>query len=226
MKIKDKDWDLARQLMVCDQLQARGITDENVLQAMAIVPRHLFVPVDYQDLSYSDSPLPIGGGQTISQPYLVALMSELLAVRPGDKVLEIGTGSGYAAAVLAAMGMRVFSLEIRPPLAHEAAGLLAQLDFTATMVTVAVGDGYRGMPIYAPFAGIVVTAAALKVPAALIDQLRLGGKLVIPVDCFPGSTVQELQVLTKSVDGVQEKMILPVRFVPMTGEISGHNYCG
>ena len=202
-----------RRRMVEEQIEARGIADPRVLAAMREVPRHEFVPADERVHAYEDRPLPIGEGQTISQPYIVALMTELAAVGPGSKVLEVGTGSGYQAAVLAACGAEVHSIEIVDALAKRAAGDLARLGIAK--VHVRSGDGYAGWPEAAPFDAIVVTAAAPHVPPALIEQLRIGARLVIPV----GETGQEqrLQVHTRTRDGVEVHDVVPVRFVPMTG---------
>ncbi len=204
---------MARAEMVRAQIEARGVKDANVLAAMRAVPRHLFVPADLRAQAYADHPLPIGEGQTISQPYIVGLMSELLGVGPGDKVLEIGTGSGYQAAVLAAMGCEVFTIEIRPALAQEAQTRLAEMG--AGRVHVRSGDGYQGWPEAAPFAGIIVTAAPDRIPEPLLEQLALGGSMVIPV----GSFYQQLKVITHTEAGLKERDVIPVRFVPMTGEV-------
>jgi protein-L-isoaspartate(D-aspartate) O-methyltransferase len=205
-------WVELRETMVRTQIAARGVRDERVLAAMRKVPRHLFVPQDVRAQAYEDHPLPIGENQTISQPYIVGLMSELLVVKPGDRVLEIGTGSGYQAAVLSAMGCEVYTMEIRPQLAEAARRRLAELGFTS--VHVRAGDGYGGWPSAAPFAGIVVTAAPERTPQPLLDQLAPGGHLVIPVGAF----YQQLKVYTRDADGFPEHDVIPVRFVPMTGE--------
>ena len=198
--------------MVARQLRSRDITDPQVLAAMAAVPRHMFVPQSQRSGAYEDHPLAIGHGQTISQPYIVALMSQLAKVKPGDKVLEIGTGSGYQAAVLAAMGVQVYSVEIVQPLAEQAAILLEQLHYDN--VTVRHGDGYQGWPEHAPFDAVVVTAAPPKIPPALKEQLKVGGRLVVPV----GSRWQELVVVHRTAKGYDTRDIIPVRFVPMTGQ--------
>jgi protein-L-isoaspartate(D-aspartate) O-methyltransferase len=198
--------------MVEEQILARGVTDSLVLRAMATVPRHLFVPDDVVAYAYADQPLPIGHDQTISQPYIVALMTELADVAATDRVLEIGTGSGYQAAVLAGIADSVYTIEIVEPLATEAADRLERMGYAN--VRVRCGDGYRGWPGRAPFDAIVVTAAPDHVPQPLIDQLAPGGKLVIPV----GTGLQELLEITRTADGVVERRVLPVRFVPMTGE--------
>lgn len=208
-----QSWARARAEMVRTQIEARGVKDANVLGAMRSVPRHLFVPPELRAQAYADHPLPIGEGQTISQPYIVGLMSELLGVGPDDKVLEIGTGSGYQAAVLAAMGCEVFTVEIRPALAQEAQTRLA--DMGAGKVHVRSGDGYQGWPEAAPFAGIIVTAAPDRIPEPLLEQLALGGSMVIPV----GSFYQQLKVITRTESGLKERDVIPVRFVPMTGEV-------
>jgi protein-L-isoaspartate(D-aspartate) O-methyltransferase len=205
-------WERLRAAMVATQIAARGVRDELVLAAMRKVPRHLFVPADLRNDAYDDRPLPIGENQTISQPYIVGLMSELLQVKPGDRVLEVGTGSGYQSAVLATMGCEVYTIEIRAQLAHEAEKRLAALGLKG--VHVRVGDGYVGWAEAAPFAGIVVTAAPERVPQPLLDQLAVGGHLVIPV----GSFYQQLKVITRDAQGYSEKDVIPVRFVPMTGE--------
>lgn len=199
--------------MVEQQLETRGIGDARVLEAMRSVPRHLFVPDELADRAYDDGPLPIGYRQTISQPYIVAIMSELLHTRPEDVVLEIGTGSGYQAAVLSQLVRKVYSIEIVEELADRARRTLAQYDYDN--VVVITGDGYRGLPEQAPFDGIIVTAAPETIPQPLIDQLAVGGRLVIPV----GGAEQQLMVLERDADGVESRTVIPVRFVPMTGEI-------
>lgn len=202
-----------REHMVTSQIAARGVRDTRVLEAMRTVPRHLFVPIEVRDQAYDDHPLPIGENQTISQPYIVGLMTELLDLRDGDHVLEVGTGSGYQAAVLAAMGCKVYTIEIRAPLAAEAERRLATLG--VANVVVRSGDGYGGWPQAAPFAAIIVTAAPDRVPEPLLAQLREGGRLVIPV----GSFYQQLKVITRSGATFTERDVIPVRFVPMTGEV-------
>lgn len=206
-------WAKLRDDMVATQIAARGVRDERVLTAMRKVPRHLFVAEDVRADAYADHPLPIGEGQTISQPYIVGLMSELLTVKPGDRVLEVGTGSGYQAAVLAAMGCEVYSIEIRPALARAAQERLAAMGYAG--VHVRAGDGYGGWSEAAPFAAIIVTAAPERVPEPLLDQLKVGGHLVIPV----GSFYQQLKVITREGQGLSERDVIPVRFVPMTGEV-------
>jgi protein-L-isoaspartate(D-aspartate) O-methyltransferase len=199
--------------MVRTQMEARGITDPRVLSAMRRVPRHRFIPEAQHREAYADRPLPIGHGQTISQPYIVAFMSELARIEPGEKVLEIGTGSGYQAAILAAMGARVWSIEIVEPLARGAARLLAELGWGD--VQVRHGDGYLGWPEHAPFDAILLTAAPLKIPEPLREQLAVGGRLVAPV----GRNLQQLVVMTRTPSGYEERIAAPVRFVPMTGAV-------
>lgn len=185
-----------------------------VRAALLAVPRHAFVPPEQRDLAYADHPLPIGQGQTISQPYIVAIMSQLLHVRGGERVFELGTGSGYQAAVLAAMGLHVYTLEIVPELAQRARLALAELGYD--QVQVRVGDGWAGWPEAAPFDGIIVTAAAPCLPQPLVDQLRPGGRLVIPVGA--PHEIQQLAVYVKGASGQLEgQTVLPVRFVPVTG---------
>jgi protein-L-isoaspartate(D-aspartate) O-methyltransferase len=185
-----------------------------VLAVLQRVERHRFVPPGLVDDAYQNRPLPIGHGQTISQPYIVALMTELARVQPGAVVLEVGTGSGYQAAVLASLAARVYSIEIVEPLAREAAARLAALGFANVEVTA--GDGYAGRPDKAPFDAIVVTAGAPHVPQPLVDQLKRGGRLVIPVD--RGFTGQDLVLIVKRDDGtLDRRTVLPVRFVPLTG---------
>jgi protein-L-isoaspartate(D-aspartate) O-methyltransferase len=201
-----------RDRMVVEQIQARGVRSPEVLRAMRATPRHLFVPEPLRPQAYEDGPLPIGYGQTISQPYIVAAMTELLAPAKTQKVLEIGTGSGYQAAVLSPLVGRLFSVEIVPELAAQSADLLKTLGYAN--VTVRQGDGYLGWPAEAPFDRIILTAAPPKIPKALLDQLKPGGKLVAPV----GASVfdQDLVVIDKGPDGkIRERSVFPVRFVPM-----------
>jgi len=208
-------FDGARARMVAEQVEARGIRDPRVLRAMKTVPRHLFMPEASRNRAYADHPLPIGHGQTISQPYMVAAMTEHLAVEPGDKVLEIGTGSGYQAAVLAELADHVYTIEIVAPLAERARKTLARNGYEN--VTVRTGDGYRGWPEHAPFDAIMVTAAPEQIPPALIDQLKPGGRLVIPVG--PRHGRQVLTLVDKKADGsIRKQNVMAVRFVPFTGE--------
>lgn len=207
----------ARRLMVEDQLRARGIRNAKVLAAMGRVPRHEFVPAPLHPLAYADHPLPIGHGQTISQPFIVAFMTEALDPAPTDRVLEIGTGSGYQAAVLAGLVARVYTIEILRPLGERARADLARLK--VDNVEVRVGDGYEGWPEHAPFDAIIVTCSPEKVPQPLVDQLRDGGRMVIPVGETRGQ--QSLYLLEKRGTRVVQRAILPVRFVPMTGKAQG-----
>jgi protein-L-isoaspartate(D-aspartate) O-methyltransferase len=209
---KDEQLAASRNRMVDRQIANRGVTDSAVLDAMRTVPRHLFVPESHQREAYEDYPLPIGEGQTISQPYIVAVMTEALALEPSDKVLEIGTGSGYQAAVLAEIADSVFTIEILEPLGLRAESTLASMHYDN--VQVRIGDGYRGWPEEAPFDAIIVTAAPDHIPQPLVDQLAVGGRLVLPL----GDYHQSLVVLTKTPDGIKREERFGVRFVPMTGE--------
>jgi protein-L-isoaspartate(D-aspartate) O-methyltransferase len=202
----------ARERMVSEQIEARGVRDARVLAAMRRVPRHEFVPLQQRAYAYEDRPLPIGHGQTISQPYIVAVMSEALELDGSEKVLEIGTGSGYQAAVLAELAAEVYTIEIVAPLASRAASDLKRLGFEK--LHVRAGDGYRGWPEAAPFDAIIVTAAPDHIPQPLVDQLAVGGRLVIPV----GRMFQELVLITRDEQGVRHEDLLAVRFVPMVGE--------
>ena len=203
-------WKKRADMMVKNQLERRGIHDEGVLRVMRETPRHLFVPENLRDLAYEDGPLPIGEGQTISQPYIVALMTELLELNGDERILEIGTGSGYQAAILSPLVKEVYSIEIIKSLAEKAGEKLKEMQFHN--VTVKWGDGYQGWAEYAPYDAIIVTAAPDRVPLALIDQMKIGGRLVLPV----GTYFQKLKVVTKTRDGeIGEKNIIPVRFVPM-----------
>jgi protein-L-isoaspartate(D-aspartate) O-methyltransferase len=208
------DFAKERHRMVTEQLSGRGIRDPRVLEAMRAVPRDAFVPESLRGRAYEDRPLPIGHDQTISQPYIVAFMTEKLQPDPTDRILEIGTGSGYQAAVLAQLVDAVYSIEIVEPLAERAERTLRELGYDN--VTVRAGDGYRGWPDKAPFDGILVTAAPDHVPAPLAEQLKEGGVLVIPVGDRYG--IQSLQVFRKRNGELKLESDLPVRFVPMTGE--------
>jgi protein-L-isoaspartate(D-aspartate) O-methyltransferase len=204
---------IERQRMVQQQLMPRGIHDERVLAAMAKVPREEFVPSEARGFSYTDQPLPIGYGQTISQPFVVALMTEQLQLLPKDRVLEIGTGSGYQGAILAELVAEVYSIEIVEPLAKTADATLQRLGYKN--VHVRSGDGYKGWPEFAPFDAIIVTCAPDHVPQPLVDQLKEGGRMVIPVG---GPGEQELYLLEKENGQLRQRAVEPVRFVPMTGE--------
>jgi protein-L-isoaspartate(D-aspartate) O-methyltransferase len=204
-------FEAARTRMVRDQIAARGIKDGRVLAAMARVPRHEFVPASQRSLAYEDGPLPIGHGQTISQPYIVAFMTAALDPQPTDRVLEIGTGSGYQAAVLSGLVAKVYTIEIVEPLARRAEADLKRLGFRN--VKVRIGDGNLGWPGAAPFDAVIVTCAPERVPPALVDQLKPGGRMIVPVG--PTGGVQELYLLRKHPEGMETQAVLPVRFVPM-----------
>jgi protein-L-isoaspartate(D-aspartate) O-methyltransferase len=205
-------FDQMRLKMVEYQIEARGIKDRRVLEAIRKVPRHLFVPENLQDIAYNDEPLPIGSGQTISQPYIVAYMTEILRLQEGDRVLEIGTGSGYQAAVLAELVDSVFTIEILPGLSKKAAQVLNDLKYEN--IFFKVGNGFYGWPEKAPFDAIIVTAAPEKIPQPLVDQLSLGGRMIIPV----GDFFQELYLMRNTEAGIKKEKKLPVRFVPLQGE--------
>ncbi len=209
----EKMYEKMRLSMVEDQIARRGIQDENVLRAMRNVPRHEFVPDHLKKYAYADEPLPIGEDQTISQPYIVAYMTERLHLGPEDNVLEIGTGSGYQAAVLAEIIDTVYTIEIVDVLARKAQKTLERLGYEN--VSVKVGDGYKGWPEHAPFDAIIITAAPTKIPAPLKEQLKVGGRMILPL----GDYSQELVLIEKNKKGYEQKKLLPVRFVPMTGEI-------
>ncbi len=203
---------MQRDAMVRDQIEARGVRDPRVLAALRTVPRERFVAAGSESLAYHDSPLSIGHGQTISQPYIVAVMSEAAAIEPDDVVLEIGTGSAYQAAVLGELARQVYSIEIVPALATRADALLRTLGYDN--VTVRLGDGYAGWPEHAPFDAIVVTAAPPAVPEALKQQLKVGGRLVVPV----GVNDQDLLVIERTAGGFDKRRLMAVRFVPMVKE--------
>jgi protein-L-isoaspartate(D-aspartate) O-methyltransferase len=206
-----QDFAAQRARMVAEQIEARGITDARVLDSLRKVPREEFVPGEFRTLAYADRPLPIGEGQSISQPYVVALMTELLGIKPGARVLEIGTGSGYQAAVLAEMGAEVWSIEIVDSLARTSAERLKRLGYK--QVRVRQGDGYRGWPEQAPFDAILVTAEPPEIPPALKEQLGAAGRLVLPLR-------RELVVVTRTPQGFSSRSVIPVLFVPMTGEVN------
>ncbi|MGE5444723.1 MAG: protein-L-isoaspartate(D-aspartate) O-methyltransferase [Ignavibacteriales bacterium] len=198
--------------MVETQIISRGIRDSKLIRAMLKIPRHKFVPENLRDIAYGDNPLPVGIEQTISQPYIVALMTELLRLNSGEKVLEVGTGSGYQTAILAEMGCKVYTIEILEPLSEKAQQVLKSLGYED--IHYKIGDGYRGWPQFAPFDAIIVTAAPDHMPQPLIEQLNTNGRMIIPV----GAQYQELLLIKKTDKGTDMKTITPVRFVPMTGE--------
>lgn len=198
-----------RKKMVEKQIHARGVMDRRVLDAMMKVERHIFVPDELCDMAYEDTPLPIKFDQTISQPYIVGFMTEALKIGPNDKVLEIGTGSGYQAAILGELAGEVYTIEVVKPLGEQAAARLEKLGYKN--VHVRIGDGYKGWPEEAPFDAIIATAAPLDVPDSLVSQLKTGGRMIIPV----GSVFQELLLITKNEKGYDKKPLLPVKFVPM-----------
>lgn len=206
------DWEAERRRMVDEQLRARDIRSASVLDAMLKVPRHLFVPEPQRAEAYRDSPLPIGHGQTISQPYIVAFMTQALDVAPGHRVLEIGTGSGYQAAILGVLAKDVYTIEIVPPLAERARETLSALGYRN--IQVRTGNGYLGWPEHAPYDRIMVTAAPDEVPPALLQQLKVGGLMAIPV----GTVTQHLRILRRTPTGTETLSTLPVRFVPMTNK--------
>lgn len=213
-KDEPREFTESRRWMIRQDMAARDIDDPVVLRAIGRVPRQEFVPAELRQAAYADQPLPIGEGQTISQPYIVALMTQLAGAKPGGRALDIGTGSGYQAAVLAEICRDVYSIEIIEPLANQARKRLASLGYKN--ITVRHGDGYRGWEEKAPFDVIIVAAAAGHVPQPLVDQLAKGGKLVIPV----GQWYQELLVIERDKEGkIHRRGGIPVRFVPMTGEV-------
>jgi protein-L-isoaspartate(D-aspartate) O-methyltransferase len=203
-----------REEMVRTQLIPRGIVSQKVLEVLRKVPRHLFVPTEYQPLAYTDRPLPIGYDQTISQPYIVAYMTEILDIQPGDKILEIGTGSGYQAAVLRELGAEVFSVEIVEPLAKKAETVLKQSGYED--IHLKTGDGYQGWEEQAPFHGIIVTCSPSRIPPPLIAQLKEGGRMIIPVG--KEGYVQYLCLVEKLREGTVQKTVMAVRFVPMVND--------
>jgi protein-L-isoaspartate(D-aspartate) O-methyltransferase len=209
----DEMYEKMRLTMVRDQIERRGIKDIQVLDALRKVPRHKFVPEHLQKYAYADEPLPIGEDQTISQPYIVAFMTEKLQLESYQKVLEIGTGSGYQAAILAEIVDSVFTIEIVDILARRAKDTLKKIGYKN--IYVKSGDGYKGWPEHSPFDAIIITAAPTKIPQPLVEQLKIGGRMILPL----GEYSQELVLIEKSEDGIRRKDLLPVRFVPMTGEI-------
>lgn len=208
-----EEYEKQRQRMVVEQISRRGLNEPRLLSAMRTVPRHLFVPSEYRSSAYEDGPLPIGFGQTISQPYIVALMTNLLQLQGNERVLEVGTGSGYQAAILSKLAQEVHTIELLPELAESAAKLLAELGMDN--VHIHVGDGSLGWPDNAPYAGILVAAAAPQAPRALLEQLADGGRLVIPVG---GRGFQELEVWERKGGRYVSSNVLSVAFVPLRGE--------
>jgi len=209
----DSEYQIDWQRMVEDHLRRRDIRDSRVLEAMSTVPRHCFVPEEHRHLAYVDGPLPIGCGQTISQPYIVALMTQMLALKGSENVLEVGTGSGYQAAILGRLARQVYTIERHASLARQAESTLHSLGYQN--VHVVVGDGSEGLPEKAPFQAIIVTAAAPKVPQALLDQLDQGGRLVIPVG---GPSYQFLERWHRQGDQFVSEELTPVAFVPLRGK--------
>jgi protein-L-isoaspartate(D-aspartate) O-methyltransferase len=209
-----QDFGLQRREMVDLQIRKRGIQERTVLSAMEQVPRHLFVPESVRPKAYLDEALPIGPGRAIYQPYVVALMTTLLDLDRGDRVLEVGTGSGYHAAVLSRIAKEVYSIEIDSAVASQARQRLAALGYYN--INVRHGDGYQGWPDKAPFDAILLSAAPPKLPKPLLDQLRVGGRMVVPVG---GSFFQDLLVITKTADGLEKRTVIPVRLTPMTGRV-------
>jgi protein-L-isoaspartate(D-aspartate) O-methyltransferase len=208
----EQSFERPRQRMIDEQLKRRGINDENVLRAMGTVERHRFVPEGERANAYNDTPLPIGRQQTISQPYIVGYMTQAAEVGPDDRVLEIGTGSGYQAAVLGEIAREVYSIEIIPELGERARGVLDELGYEN--VHTRIGDGYQGWPEHAPYDAIVVTAAPPEIPQALVDQLAVGGRMVVPV----GRGFQQMVIITRTPTGLVQRRTIDVRFVPMTRE--------
>lgn len=208
-----QDYGLQRRAMVDEQIRQRGIREREVLKAMEQVPRHLFVPESVRPKAYEDEALPIGPGRAIYQPYVVALMTSLLDLDRGDKVLEVGTGTGYHAAILSRIAREVYSIEIDSTAASQASKRLAGLGYPN--VYVRHGDGYQGWPDKGPFDAILLSVAPPRVPKPLIDQLRVGGKMVVPV----GGFFQDLLVITKTADGLEKRTVIPVRVAPMAGKV-------
>lgn len=209
---REEQFAAQRRVMVEEQLRSRGIHDQRVLEAMERVPRHEFVAAEYESQAYEDHPIPIGNGQTVSQPYIVAAMLESLRISPGDVVLEVGTGSGYQTALLSHLAARVYSIERHPELAEEARCRVERLGYNNVMVFV--GDGTQGLPEYAPFDAITVGAAAPRIPEPLLQQLRNGGRMILPVGT---SDTQELWLVMKEDSGPKVTRMEPCRFVPLIG---------
>lgn len=209
-----QDFGLQRREMVDLQIRQRGIHETTVLKAMEQVPRHLFVPEPVRPKAYGDEALPLGPGRAIYQPYVVALMTSLLDLQRGDRVLEVGTGSGYHAAVLSRIAKEVYSIEIDSAVASQASRRLSALGYYN--INVRHGDGYQGWPDKAPFDAILLSAAPPRLPKPLLDQLRVGGRMVVPVG---GSFFQDLLVITKTADGLEKRTVIPVRLTPMTGRV-------
>ncbi|HSG32733.1 MAG TPA: protein-L-isoaspartate(D-aspartate) O-methyltransferase [Thermodesulfobacteriota bacterium] len=214
----DYNYTNARTNMVNEQIKARGIKSKKLLTTFLRVPRHLFIPKEYSLYSYSDGPLPIGEDQTISQPYIVALMTDLLDLQKGDKVLEIGTGCGYQTAILSDLGCRVYTIEIIESLGLRAKETLDNLGYEN--INFKIGDGYQGWKEKSPFDAIIVTACPKVLPKPLVDQLKIGGRMVIPLE----EEYQELKLIIKEKSGLTKKRITLVRFVPMTGEAENASY--
>lgn len=210
---EDKDAFAVQRRTMVEELRRRGITEPEVLEAMGQVPRHLFVPEDVRGQAYSDNPLSLGAGRSIYQPYVVALMTQLLQLKRGDKVLEVGTGTGYHAAVLSRIAREVYSIEIVQTVASQASKKLSVLGYHN--VEVLVGDGYQGSPANGPFDAIILSAAPPEIPKPLLKQLRVGGRMVAPV----GGFFQDLLVITKAADGLETRKVIPVRLSPMTGKV-------
>ena len=209
-----QDFGVQRREMVDLQIRQRGIRESSVLKAMEQVPRHLFVPESVRPKAYLDEALPVGPGRAIYQPYVVALMTSLLDLQRGDRVLEVGTGSGYHAAILSRIAREVYSIEIDSAVASQARQRLAALGYYN--INVRHGDGYQGWPDKAPFDAILLSAAPPRLPKPLLDQLRVGGRMVVPVG---GSFFQDLLVITKTADGLEKRTVIPVRLTPMTGRV-------
>ena len=210
----EEKWVFEREKMVSTQIEARGVRDQRVLQAMRDVKRHIFVPDDMKTRAYTDNPLPVGYGQTISQPYIVAFMTEALETKEEHNILEIGTGCGYQSAVIASIVKGVYTVEIVEELYEKSSELLQKSGYLN--VKCKYGDGYEGWPEYAPFDGIIITAAPPRLPVNLFEQLKVGGKMIVPVG---GGWHQELKSITKKPEGLYTEFLLDVRFVPMIGEI-------